>query len=554
MSDEPENLTYDEITSRIIIENDMRAYLGMMTDMEVEGVSPASGSGRNKEPSMRLHDFVKRAWHVLEPKRPFVDNWSIGAVCEHLEAVRAGQIENLVINTPPRCTKSLTVSVFFFAWSWIDWPESRWLYSAYADILATRDSLKSRRLITSEWYRSEFGEPFKLTSDQNLKTRFENDRTGHRIATSVGGVGTGEGGDIIVVDDPHKVQEAESDDVREGVVAWWFETMSSRANDPAHVARVIMMQRVHARDLSGEVIARELGYEHLCLPMEFEVDHPQANVRSGLALPLEANPEEGGEPIQKYTPGKPTKIGFVDPRTRDGELLWEKRFPAESVKALKKSLGSYASAGQLQQRPAPRGGSIFKREWFPIVSVAPREAFRVRYWDKAATQDGGKRTAGVLMAKSYDGIFYVENVVKGQWSAGKRNTVIKQTAATDVEEYGNVVQVWLEQEPAGSGKESAEISIKDLAGYLVHSEPVTGDKVVRAGPFAVQAEAGNVRLVKGMWNAEYLEEIELFPRGEFMDQVDASSGAFNKLALAVVLGNLGLVRVASVKGWGYTAN
>jgi len=552
-----EGLTYDEVTAQIEAENELRAELMVASELAERGIMPAVGIGRERRPTLRLREFMRKAWHVLEPKRRFMDNWSIGAVCEHLEAVRAGQIDNLIINTPPRCTKSLTVSVFFFAWTWVDWPESRFLYSAYADVLATRDSLKCRRVITSDWYRMEFGEPFRLMADQNLKTRFQNDRTGYRIATSTSGVGTGEGGDFIIVDDPHKVQEAESEEVRKGVVSWWLETMSTRANDPQWVKRVIMMQRVHEQDVTGEVLARELGYEHLCLPMRFEIDHPYANVRPGLRLPgLEAvgELERLGRPT--YTVGRPTKLGFVDPRTRDGELLWPERWPEETVRKLEKELGSYAAAGQLQQRPAPRGGQKFRREWFRLVQALPaRGVIWVRYWDKAATAGSGKRTAGVLMGMYREEVgrrWVVASVVKGQWEAVARNKMIRLQAQLDVQGYGAGVQIWIEQEPAGSGKESAEISIRELAGYLVHAETVTGSKDVRADSFAIQAEAGNVDLLRGDWNAEYLEELELFsPAAKFKDQVDASSGAFNKLALMQLQTGLGVPVLQGAHGWGW---
>jgi hypothetical protein len=166
----------------------------------------------------KLGEFVRQAWQIVEPSTPFVPGWHIDAIIEHLEAVSRGEIRNLLINVPPRHMKSLLVSVFWPAWEWIRWPERRWLYSSYAASLSIRDSVKCRRLIESTSYRRFWGDRFKLTTDQNTKARFDNDRSGYRISTSVGGAATGEGGDRIVYDDPHNVQEAESDSVRKATI------------------------------------------------------------------------------------------------------------------------------------------------------------------------------------------------------------------------------------------------------------------------------------------------------------------------------------------------
>jgi predicted phage terminase large subunit-like protein len=281
----------------------------------------------------RLRDFVLQAWAVLEPSTPFVHGWHIDAIIEHLEAVTNGQIRNLLINVPPRHMKSLLVSVFWPAWEWIRWPERRWLYSSYAASLSIRDSIKCRRLIESPWYEARWGDRFALTSDQNTKGRFDNDRSGYRLATSVGGAVTGEGGDRIICDDPHNVQEAESDSVRKSTVDWFGVVMSTRVSDPKTAARVVVMQRCHQQDLSGHLLEQG-GWEHLCLPAEYE------------------GPKRG------------TSMGFADPRREHGELLWQDRFGPQEIESLKRSLGSYAAAGQLQQRPSPLEGGLLKRAWF----------------------------------------------------------------------------------------------------------------------------------------------------------------------------------------------
>lgn len=307
-----------------------------------------------------LAEYIRQAWHVVEPATPYVHGWHVEAICAHLEAVSAGQIRNLVINMPPRHAKSLIVSVFWPTWEWIAHPERRWLFASYALSLSVRDSLKCRRLIESDWYTARWGDRFRLTSDQNAKLRFENDRTGYRIATSVDGAATGEGGDRVVVDDPHNVRDAESQAVRRSTLAWWDEAMSTRLNDQRTGAKVIVMQRVHEGDLSGHVLAQG-GYEHLTLPAEYEP------------------PLDGRKPV--------TSIGWSDPREHEGELLCPERVGPDELASLKRSLGPYGAAGQLQQRPAPRGGGMFRRAWWGRYRALPKLA-RVEQFVDSAFKEG----------------------------------------------------------------------------------------------------------------------------------------------------------------------
>ena len=430
-------------------------------------------------------------------------------------------MRNLVINVPPRHAKSLIVSVFWPCWEWTFAPERRWLFASYAAALSIRDSLKCRRLIESPWYQGRFGARFALTSDQNAKVKFENDATGHRVATSVGGVATGEGGDRIVVDDPNNVLEAESEAVRTSTNLWWDESMSTRGNNPKTVVRVVVQQRVHDDDLSGHLLRRG-GYEHLCLPARYE------STRTVFVR---------GKPQEVPTGQVVTAIGFVDPRSKEGELLCPERFGEPELAALEHSLGALAAAGQLQQRPVPRGGQMFQRHWFEVVPPPEPTFFLrlVRYWDKAGTQGGGAYTAGVLVGEGRDGRFYLVDVVRDQVEAGPRKALIKQTALLDRRRYGARVVIWQEQEPGSGGKEQAQSQVLELKGFAVHTERVTGDKETRAQPLASQAYGGNgygnVALCEGDWNEDFLAEITSFPRGKFKDQVDAAAGAFNKLTI-----------------------
>jgi predicted phage terminase large subunit-like protein len=444
-----------------------------------------------------LMEFILQAWPIVEPGTPFVPGRHIEAIALHLEAVTRRQIRNLVINIPPRCAKSLLVSVFWPVWSWINVPETRWLFSSYSGGLSTRDAVRSRRIIDSPWFQSRWGDRFQLTSDQNTKGRYENDRTGYRIATSVGGAATGEGGDFVIVDDPHNVSEGESEAMLTETVQWWDEVMSTRLNNPKTGCKVIIMQRVSERDLSAHVLAKG-GYTHLCLPMEYEKER---HCR--------------------------TSLGWEDWRTQDGELLWPARVGPPELAELKVALGSYGVAGQLQQRPAPRGGGMFKRQWFDIVGAGPATGNKVRYWDRAGTKGGGDWTAGLLMSR-VKGVYFVEDVVRLQGSPMDVERAIKNTAARD----GTAIQIILEQDPGQAGVAEVGYLIKQLSGYKVKALPVTKAKELRAGPAAAQAEAGNIALVRGDWNEAFLQEISVFPRGLNDDQVDTFSGAFNWLTQA----------------------
>ena len=450
--------------------------------------------------------FVMQAWHVVEPSTLFVNNWHIGALCEHLEAILYGQISRLIINIPPRHMKSLLCSVFFPAWVWTRFPHIRFLYTSYAEALSIRDSVKTRRIIMSNWYQARWGDMFTLMEDQNQKTKFENDKTGHRMATSIGGSNTGEGGNIIFGDDPNNVKEAESKVKRDSTNLTWDEVISSRldkgiiniqGDDITVAAKVVIQQRTHEEDVTGYLLAKDIGYEHLCIPCEHD---PK---------------------IISYT-----SLDFEDPRKEEGEPLWPGRFDISDVLERKRELGAYAFAGQFQQSPHPRGGGMFEVEKFHIVSTFSGEIeASVRYWDKAGTESGGAYSAGVLMHKLSNGRVGVSNCIRGQWSYLKREQIILQCAKAD----GEKTRIWVEQEPGSGGKESAERTIAMLIGYSAYKEPVRGDKEIRAQPYSAQVENNIVELLKGDWVTPYISEHESFPMGKYKDQVDASSGAFNKL-------------------------
>ena len=485
--------------------------------------------------------FVRMAWPVLEPGTEFISNWHIDAICEHLEAISRGELQRLIINIPPRHMKSLAVTTFWPCWEWLTRPEIRWLVASYAQTLSNRDSINCRRLITRPGFvdsrRPEDGrtlierigylgvvarlaemrgeEPWELTGDQSTKQRFENSRTGARIATSIDGMATGEGGDRIIVDDPHKADEARSDVTRESALSWWDQTMSTRLNQPKTDAVVIVMQRLHERDLTGHLIAQG-GFEQLCLPAEFEPHHPFV------------------------WPG--------DPRIKEGELLWPERIDKGSLDQMKRSLGSYGAAGQLQQRPAPDEGGILKRGWWRWWSGKNEEAPHfdqlVQSWDMSFG-DNEEATSSFVVGQLW-----------GQFGAEKYLIRQTRTRMEFVEAVAAVREMtaWADEHyPARKGhiklvedKANGPAIISTLQREIPGMVGVNpqGDKVARARAVAPQVEAGNVHLPGAanarhtdydpsrtpMWVRTLVDECASFPNAAHDDQVDALSQALTRMA------------------------
>lgn len=439
--------------------------------------------------------FVRAAWHVLEPSSELKWGWSLDAICQHLEAVTKGDIKRLLINVPPGCMKSLLAGVLWPAWEWGPQgrPGLRYLGTAHKQDLGVRDNLKCRRLIQSEWYQARW--PMKLTGDQNAKTKFENDHTGFREAMAFTSM-TGSRGDRIILDDPLSVDHANSDADLRAAELTFTEALPTRVNNDDS-AIVVIMQRLHEKDTAGIILKRDLGYVHLCLPMRFEAERKCV-----------------------------TSIGFEDPRTYDGELLFPERFPEATVSSLEKTMGSYAAAGQLQQRPAPREGGMFKRAWFPVVRAIPAGARFVRGWDLAATEGAGDWTVGVKIGRQKNGRFLIADVARDRKSAAGVERLLVNTASQD----GYECTISIPQDPGQAGKAQTSYLVQQLAGYTVRTSTESGDKVTRAGPLAAQAEAGNVDILEGDWNDAFFEEIAIFPNGT-KDQTDAASRAFNELVM-----------------------
>jgi predicted phage terminase large subunit-like protein len=462
--------------------------------------SVAATVEQSRERSRTLAGFVREAWHVVEPANSYIHGWHIDAICAHLEAVSRGVFlakgldNRLLINVPPGMMKSLLTSVFWPAWEWgpAGMPAMRYLTTSYAEHFARRDARKQRDLVQSDWYQRRWPE-VALTRDAEMS--FANSVGGSRDAVAFKSL-TGGRGDRVILDDPHSTETAESDAERENTIRIFRESVTERLNDKTKSAIVVIMQRLHEKDVSGVIQELGLPYQHLMLPMEFE---PERRCKTAI---------------------------FTDPRTQDGELLFPERFPRAVVERDKKPMGAYAIAGQYQQRPSPRGGLLFKRHWFSVIPAAPASIRWVRGWDLAASKDAGAAyTAGVKLGKTMDGRFVIGHAVHIRETGSKVRELILNTAEQD----GKNVTVDLPQDPGQAGKVQAQDLIAMLAGYTAFASPESGDKIARAEPVAAQAEAGNVSVVEGTWNDEFLAELETFPTGKFKDFTDALSRAFGRL-------------------------
>jgi predicted phage terminase large subunit-like protein len=466
-----------------------------------------------------LRAFMRETWPLVEP-RPFVDSWHIGAICERLEAVTRGEIRRLIINVPPRSTKSLTAAVMWPAWEWLSSPEVRWVYASYADTLATKHSVVCRRLIESRgmdtasenvaWikrvgYRGLLEllrDDWELAGDQNLKTKFENDRTGYRVATSVGGTVTGDGGDRLVVDDPLKAEDASSETKRKGANEWFDQTWSTRLNDPVRSTQVVIMQRLHEQDLTGHLLGRG-DWEHLCLPGQFEPSHP-----------------------------------FVwpdDPRTVEGESLDPERFPPSRLAELKRDLGAYGFAGQIQQRPSPAEGGLFRRDWWQrwTPDSLPREFHRViASWDMAFKDEKGSS----FVVGQIWGLRDADRFLLGQVRA-RMDFVATCDAVVALAEWRPEARQKLVEDKANGPAVISALGRKVSGLTPIQPE---GGKEARAHAVSPVVQSGNVFLPAGAFIpcppgyeatsvADFIEEHAGFPTAAHNDQVDATTQALNWL-------------------------
>lgn len=460
--------------------------------------------------SRSLVHFIERAWAVLEPSQPYVYGWHISAICQHLEAITAGQITRLMINVPPGMMKSMSTAVFWPAWEWgpKGLPGLRFIGASHKEEgVATRDNLNMRRLVQSEWYQKLW--PIVLVGDQAAKTNFQNDARGWRQSCAVGSM-TGLRGDRVLWDDPHSVEDAHSITALETANRIFRQTLPSRLNNPKTSAIVVVMQRLSEKDVSGEIIANGLGYEQLILPMEYE------------------------------GPRKATSIGFLDPRKEQGELLFPERFPRAVVEADKAIMGDYAVSGQFQQRPSPAGGGILKpglfRLW-PTTKEIPDLLFVVQSYDTAFTD----KTINDPSACTVWGVFEYEKrrqvILLDAWAEHLEYSPLKARIMDDwAAKYGGVkdnvmkpsrkADIVLVEEKGSGISILQDIRLANIPVFAYN--PGKASKIQRAHMAQAMVETKCFWLLESnkepgkprKWANQLLKEMEQFPNGEHDDLVD----------------------------------
>ena len=442
-----------------------------------------------------FYDFVREFWSVIIQEPPIL-NWHIEMLCQELQEIaekvfRGEEKEyDLVINVPPGSTKSTVCSQMFPAWCWTRLESAKFICASYAYSISLKDSLKTRDIVECELYQRLFG--IHLREDQNTKGLFANNKMGFRLSTSIGGAVTGYHGHFLIIDDPLDPESSYSDADLRTVNRWMETTISSRKVDKRVTPTILIQQRLHQADPSGEMLNKGEGIKHICLPGE---------------LTLGVSPRSLASFYQD---------GLLDPV----------RMPRDVLDKMRRELGAYGYAAQVLQDPVPLGGGMFETGKITLYDYLPVKIVRkVRSWDKAGTKDGGAYSVGVLMGVDSNGGFWVLDVVRGQWSSIEREEKILQTAETDGE-----VEVLVEIEGGSGGKESGESTVRNLAGHRITTYHPTGDKEARAYPFSSQVGGGNVNCLRRHWTNPFLEELRFFPRSKYKDQVDAASAAFNRLA------------------------
>jgi predicted phage terminase large subunit-like protein len=433
--------------------------------------------------------FAQHCFHELNPRTLFAAGWYHDILAAKLEAVRTGRSRRVIINMPPRHLKSHLASVCFPAWCLGHDPSAQLLCVSYAQDLADKLSRDCRQIVASNWYRQLFAT--RLSAQRQAMSEFETTAQGCRLATSVGGVLTGRGADIIIIDDPLKPEEALSRIQRQAANDWFDHTLYSRLNDTRTGAIILIMHRLHEDDLAGHVLAQE-DWEVVCFPAVAEDDE---------VWMLDS------------------ELGRQSFMRQRGEALHPERQPLATLEQIRRTIGEYNFAGQYQQAPSPLGGGMVKDAWFR--SYAPNERPEkfdriLQSWDTAnkASELSDFSVCTTWGIKGKD--LYLLHVLRRRMEYPElKRAVCEQCAAFEA----SVVLI----EDKASGTQLIQELIHEGVHAVTRYQP-QADKVMRMHAQTAMIENGFVHLPKeAAWLAEYLHELTAFPKGKHDDQVDSTA-------------------------------
>lgn len=436
--------------------------------------------------------FFRAAWSVLEPSAPLLNNWHQECIAEYLQATLTGDIKRLIINVPPRYSKSLMVTVMFPAWCWIKDPSLRFINASYSEDLATKHNVDRRTLMRSEWYRTAWGHKFQFSEEQNQKTEYVNDKRGHMVAAGMLGTVTGKGGDYVIIDDPHNPKKAESDAERTAAVNAFDSTFTTRLDNKKTGRMIVVMQRLHFKDLTGHLLDKKAQGEdwtHLKLPAE-------APKRTIVVFPI-------------------SKRKII--REKNDVLHPDREGPKE-LKAMKIALGSYGYAGQYDQNPTPRVGGLFKKTYWRYYTALPQKfdqiilSWDMSFKDLTSSDEVCGFAMGIVGADIY--IFDCEN---DQWGFSKTCEALKRMSLRHPLAIRKLV------EDKANGPAVIDYLKSKIAGLI--AENPEGSKMERAALVEPIVESGNVHLphpsIAPPWVQKLIDQAAAFPKGDRDDMVDA---------------------------------
>jgi len=435
------------------------------------------------------YEFFNIAWEVLEPTTELIQNWHIKYLCDKLQAEverianKKPKDKDIIINIPPRSLKSSITTIFLNAWAWIKYPHLKFIAASFAQELANSLSMSTRRLIESNWYQEHFGNIFKLTTDQNTKSWFENDKGGMRKAVGVGSGITGMGADVICVDDALNPQMADSEAERINCLEWYDKTLFSRLNNQNIGLRVVIMQRLHENDLTGHLLGKRASYyKHICIPVE----------NTEMISP-------------KYLVGK-----------YENGLFFPKRFPLSSLQEYKSNLGSYGYSGQMLQSPSPEGGGIIKQEWWKYYTNLPNTKRKIWSWDTAVkTGTQNDYSVGILFGETDTG-YYLIDCVRGKWEYPELKRMVQ---ACNNKHKADTILI--------EDKSSGQQIIQDLqrgTNLPIINFKTDKDKQARVRICSSTIESGRVFLPENAeWLVDFLKEFNNFPNAKHDDIVDSTT-------------------------------